>query len=54
MSVEVREVRECLRLAEAAIDHLRGQQNHSRYAVGLINKIRKELVQLEEALLREE
>jgi hypothetical protein len=49
-----REVKECMRLAEAAIDHLRGQKGHSRYAIGLLNKVKKELLKLEEALLQED
>ena len=48
-----REVKECLRLAEAAVDHLRGR-GHSPYTVGLINKIIKELLVLEEALIKED
>ncbi len=47
-----REVKECVRLAEAAIEHLR-RQKHSPYAVGILNKLHEELLGLEQVLQAE-
>lgn len=47
------DTKDCLRLCEKCIEHLKGQPGHSRYAVSLLNKIYRELLKLEETIKRE-